>query len=71
MKKYVLFILLTMLSYTYVLSQESTQELNNSNHEVKLNMSNIIAFKWLDVGYEYILNEESSVGMGVLVSLNI
>jgi hypothetical protein len=33
-------------------------------------MSNLIGFKWLDAGYERILNEESSIGFGTLVSLD-
>jgi hypothetical protein len=41
-----------------------------SQNELKINMSNLIGFKWLDVGYERILNEESSIGIGTLISLD-
>ena len=33
-------------------------------------MTNLIIFKWFDVSYERILNEESTFGVGVLVSLD-
>ena len=39
-------------------------------NELKINMSNLIGFKWLDIGYERILNEESSIGLGTLISLD-
>lgn len=42
----------------------------NAQNELKINMSNLIGFKWLDVGYERILNEESSIGFGTLISLD-
>lgn len=40
------------------------------NNELKINMSNLIGFKWLDIGYEHILNEESTIGAGLLFSLD-
>ena len=33
-------------------------------------MSNLIGFKWFDVSYERLLNEESSIGVGTLFSLD-
>lgn len=33
-------------------------------------MTNLIGYKWLDIGYERILNEESSIGIGTLLSLD-
>jgi hypothetical protein len=33
-------------------------------------MTNLIGFKWIDIGYERILNEESSIGIGTLISLD-
>ena len=65
----VLFILFSTVLSTSLYAQEDI-ELNNPKHEIKLNMTNIIAFKWFDVGYEYILNEESSIGVGTLISLD-
>ena len=40
------------------------QETSLKQNELKINMSNLIGFKWLDFGYERILNEESSIGVG-------
>jgi hypothetical protein len=70
MKIPVFFLLITFLVPSSVFSQETTQN-NSSQHfnEIKLNMTNIIAFKWFDVGYEYTLNEESSIGIGTLISI--
>lgn len=46
------------------------QENSLKNNELKINMSNLIGFKWLDLGYEHILNEESSIGLGLLFNLD-
>lgn len=48
----------------------NAQETTEPKNELKINMSNLIGFKWLDLGYERILNEESSIGFGTLVSLD-
>jgi hypothetical protein len=51
-------------------SQETTNDFDTSKRdEIKLNMTNLIGFKWFDVGYERIINEESSFGVGALISL--
>lgn len=39
-------------------------------NELRINMTNLIAFKWVDISYERILNEESSIGVGTLFSLD-
>ncbi len=67
MKKtlFTLVLLLTFSSY----AQETTEPVEKKN-EIYLNSFNLIAFKWLDVSYERILNEESSVGISGLVSLD-
>jgi hypothetical protein len=46
------------------------QENEPKQSELKINMSNLIGFKWLDVSYERLLNEESSIGVGTLFSLD-
>ena len=68
MKKilFVLVLLLTFFSY----AQEEVIETSEKKNEIYLNSFNLIAFKWLDVSYERILNEESSVGISGLVSLD-
>lgn len=70
MKKPLLFLLFTFLVSLSVFSQETTQDNTTQDfNEIKINMTNLIGFKWLDVSYEYILNEESSIGIGTLVSI--
>lgn len=69
MKKITLITLLLITSVTTFAQQFDEQE-NLNQHELKINMSNLIGFKWLDVGYERILNEEASVGVSTLFSLD-
>jgi len=57
MKK--LFFILLMFVSIFSFSQER-------KNEVKLNLLNVIAFKWLDVSYQMNINEESSVGISLL-----
>ncbi len=40
------------------------------SHELKLNAFNIILFKSIDASYEYLINDESSVGISFLINLN-
>ena len=63
--KNLLFTLIIFMGF-HLNAQETTEPKN----ELKINMSNLIGFKWLDLGYERILNEESSIGFGTLVSLD-
>ena len=46
------------------------QENELKQNELKINMSNLIGFKWFDVSYERLINEESSFGVGTLFSLD-
>ncbi|SDX98833.1 Protein of unknown function [Lutibacter oricola] len=64
MKKITITLLLFVTCFT-MFAQE-----NPGNNEVKINMSNLIGFKWLDLGYEHILNEESTIGANILFSLD-
>jgi len=65
MKKIFLSALLFIVSLSFF-----AQEKEPIQHELKINMSNLIGFKWLDVGYERLLNDESSFGIGTLISLD-
>jgi len=49
-------------------AQKGENDVQGRN-EIKLNASNLIAFTFLDVSYETLLNEESSLGLGVLVNV--
>ncbi|WP_246067781.1 DUF3575 domain-containing protein [Changchengzhania lutea] len=66
-------LIVTFLISTAIFSQENTvikDDIDSiKKNEIKLNMTNLIGFKWFDVGYERILNEESSIGIGTLVSI--
>ena len=69
MKKITLIALLLIGSATSFAQQFDDQE-NLNQHELKINMSNLIGFKWLDLNYERILNEEASIGVSTLFSLD-
>lgn len=69
MKK-ALLIFILLVSISNIQAQDDTTEISNKQNELKINMTNLIGFKWLDIGYERILNEESSVGVGTLISLD-
>lgn len=43
---------------------------NEKSHELKLNAFNTLIFKSIDASYEYLIDEESSVGISFLVNLN-
>lgn len=60
-------ILCSIIGYSQ--ETEDSQDVLRKN-EFKINMTNLIIFKWFDVSYERILNEESTFGVGVLVSLD-
>ena len=64
MKKLLFTILLVSVCFS------SFAQNDTAPNEVKINLSNLIFFKWLDVDYERILNEESSIGVGTLISLD-
>ncbi len=66
MKKYIILILLFISISSF--AQESIKK--EKSHELKLNAFNIILFKSIDVSYEYLINNESSVGISFLVNLN-
>lgn len=69
MKKSFLTALLLIATISIFAQQDNFQG-NSKQNELKINMSNLIAFKWIDIGYERILNEESSIGVGTLFSLD-
>ncbi|MFK5957594.1 MAG: DUF3575 domain-containing protein [Lutibacter sp.] len=69
MKKITLVVILCLSSIS-IFAQQNDKEYSLMKNEVKINMSNLIAFKFLDVGYEKILNEESTIGVNVLFNLD-
>ncbi|MCO4821409.1 MAG: DUF3575 domain-containing protein [Flavobacteriaceae bacterium] len=69
MKTSFLFLLL-IVSISTLNAQEKNTDIKNKQNELYINMTNLIGYKWLDIGYERILNEESSIGIGTLFSLD-
>ncbi|HEY9170505.1 MAG TPA: DUF3575 domain-containing protein [Lutibacter sp.] len=65
MKKIIISALLLIAGFSLF-----AQENESKQNELKINMSNLIGFKWFDVSYERILNEESSIGVGTLFGLD-
>ena len=69
MKKFTIIAILVIATSSIFAQEKENQEYLRKN-EVKINMSNLIGFKWLDVGYERVLNEESTIGVNTLFSLD-
>lgn len=69
MKKIILAAVLFVASYSTFAQEEEEIETVGKN-ELKINMTNLIAFKWVDGTYERLINEESSFGFGLLVALD-
>lgn len=67
MRKSLLFICIIFLGTVISNAQDDGIQPRN---EIKTNVSNLIAFSFVDVAYERLLNEESSFGIAVLVNVN-
>lgn len=72
MKKITILILICIstISIAQEKQEENYPQDINKKHEIKLNALGLIAFEWLDVSYEYLINEESSFGTGLLIGFN-
>ena len=72
MKKTLLVFALVMTSFYGFAqeAQEETETIVEKQNELKLNMTNVIIFKFLDITYEKALNEESAVGVSVLYNFS-
>jgi len=66
MKKTITIILL-LVTFTCFSQEEESKKKSN---EVKLNVFNALIFKSLDLTYEYLINDESAVGISFFVNLN-
>jgi len=67
MKRIFLFCPLMFFCGNIMLSQDTIPE-ETDRDELKINAFNLIAFKYLDVAYERLIDEESSFGIGVLIN---
>ncbi len=63
---------LIVITLFFITFNSLAQEVVNKekSHELKLNAFNIILFKSIETSYEYLINDESSVGISLLVNLN-
>lgn len=52
------------------LSQDADEITSEKRNEVKLDVFNLIAFEYIDVSYEHLINEEASFGVNLQFSLD-
>ena len=72
MKK-IIFLILLFVS-TISLSQENKDRFpqdNNKHHELKLNAFSLIALSSFNVSYEYLINNDSSFGVDLFLTVNM
>lgn len=69
MKKQILYIIILVTTISFSQEKEKTfaQDLNKK-HEIKINALTLIAAKWIDASYEYLINEESSFGTALTLN---
>ncbi|QCX01208.1 DUF3575 domain-containing protein [Aggregatimonas sangjinii] len=71
MKKLTILLLLSGITILgYGQAKEKQASVLESSHELKMNLFNAMAFKAIDVNYEYVLNENSSFGLGVFFKVD-
>lgn len=71
MKKITLLLLLVATTISFAQQKEAAYPQDvNKKYEVKLNAFSLIVFSSLDVSYEYLLNKDSSFGVGVFYNFN-
>ncbi len=68
MKKLCALLVFLCVSSSYMNAQDFTDP-ENDRDEVKLNLFNLVVFKYLDGSYERVIDEESSFGIAALVNL--
>ena len=54
---------------TLTLQAQEVEETEQARSEIKINATNLIAFTFIDSSYEYLLNEEASLGVGLLFNI--
>lgn len=69
-KAFVVSLVFLLFSFDSFSQETKIQTSDNENfNELKLNMTNLIIFEWIDVAYERTLNEESSIGVSLLTRI--
>ena len=69
MKKPIL-VLALLISFVSFAQNGEENDIVLPQNELRINMTNLIAFKWVDISYERVLNEESAIGVSTLFSLD-
>ena len=74
MKKIIVFLFLSVLSFSSFAQEENVEEKEveypqdeEKIHEIKINAFVLLTFSQIEASYEYLLNDESSVGVSVLI----
>lgn len=57
------------MAFGYGQAKEKQAAVLRSSHELKMNILNAMAFKAIDLNYEYVLNENSSFGLGIFFKM--
>ena len=69
MKKITLLILLLVVTLSTAQEKEEIYPQDvNKKHELKINALTLLAAKWIDVSYERLIDEESSLGTAVTIN---
>jgi len=69
MKKITLLILLLVVTLSVAQEKEEIYPQDvNKKHELKINALTLLAAKWIDVSYERLIDEESSLGTAVTIN---
>lgn len=68
MRKLLVLCLLLALPLSHIIAQDLTDVIEGRD-EIKMNILNLIAFKYLDASYERVIDEESSFGVAALINL--
>lgn len=68
MKKIELLCIAVFMSFYSLLAQDAPQS-DLDRDELKINVTNLLIFKFADASYERLLDEESSFGVGLLVNI--
>jgi hypothetical protein len=68
MKKLCVLLVFLCVSFSYMNAQDTTDHASDRD-EVKLNLFNLVVFKYLDGSYERVIDEESSFGVAALINL--
>lgn len=63
-------ILLFCISITAFAQEDSLPQDTDKKHEIKFNALGLLTSEWIDFSYEYLINEESSFGVGLQFGLD-